>query len=557
MPKISFLDEALINKIAAGEVIERPSSVVKELVENSLDAHAKAITVAIEEGGRKQIIVTDNGEGMDEEDCKRCIGWHATSKLNTLQDLFSIATMGFRGEALTSVAAVADMIITSRQRNSIEATCVHVIKGHITQIEKIGAPPGTEMRVGQLFAYTPARKKYLKAASTEAAMVAEVMTRFALLHHHYHFQLFHNNKCILNVHPVEEWIERLAAIYGVDIAKTMLPVYFNSEQYLVSGFVGKPSSARADKRHQQAYVNNRWVKSKIINDAVGTAYGRLLFHDRYPVFVLHVQLPAKQVDVNVHPTKKEVRFSEEQLVHDAVITAVSQTLKAYDLTPAITISTHTEQRAAFVADTGMQTMLPPTTAMQEQLPFVIRGVVMNCFFIVENENGLLLVDQHAADERVNYEMLVEQYAAGGIEMQQLLEPVTLTVPPQDVLLLELQTETLKKFGFCIEPFGGDTIIVRSSPVILGRQQTKELLLDLVSELSPGDVSRVNDVKDNIIARMACRKSVKKGDKVEVAEMYAILKKLLRTKTPYTCPHGRPTIITLSEEELERKFKRCG
>ncbi len=556
MPKIALLADALISKIAAGEVIERPSSVVKELVENSLDAHAKSISIMIEDGGKKEIVVRDDGDGMDEEDCKRCIGRHATSKLHALQDLFLITTMGFRGEALASIASIADMSITSRQHSVPEATCVHVTHGSITKTEKTGAPSGTEICVSSLFAHTPARKKYLKAAGTEAAMVAEVMTRFALLYHQHHFQLYHNKNCILNVHPVKEWIERIAAIYGVDIAKELLPIFHKSELYTVRGFIAKPSFARADRRHQQVYVNGRWIKSRLVNDAVEDAFGRLLFHDRYPVFIIHVEFPPRLVDVNVHPAKKEVRFAEEQQVHDAVFMAVSDTLKAYDLTPATTINIHDEKKAPFIADTSAQTVLPAMHMLEESLPFVIKGVVRDCFFIAEDKHGLMLVDQHAADERVNYELLTEQYAAGGIVTQQLLEPVTIMLPPQDVLLLEQQAEVLKKFGFHIELFGADAIIVRSSPVILGRQQAKELLLDLVTELSHVDISRIDNVKDNIIARMACRKSVKKGDKVEMSEMYAIMRRLMKTKTPYTCPHGRPTIITLSEEELERKFKRC-
>ena len=559
MPKIRLLEDALISKIAAGEVIERPASVVKELVENSLDANSKTISVSIEEGGCKKIAVADDGEGMDEEDCKRSIGRHATSKITEYNDLFNISTLGFRGEALASIAAISDLTITSRMRNSNEGTLVKIDRGVIINVSKTGAPPGTEICIERIFAHTPARRKYLKSPTAEAAMVAEVMTRFALLNYTKQFQLFHNQQCIINASQTNEWKERIAEIYGNNVAQGLLPIYYKNEQYTIEGFISKPELTRADKRYQQLYVNNRWVKNKIVSDAVQNAYGRLLFHDRYPTFVLHVQLPCKKLDVNVHPTKREIRFLDEQGIYDAVSVAVSTTLKAYDLTPSttITINPFPKQEVPFMPDKSVQSTLPKTREKIEEYPFAIKGSIHNCFWIIEDKDGLMLVDQHAADERSNYEKLVEQYSSGGIETQQMLEPVSVTLPAQDVLLLSQNINVLEKFGFFVEPFGNNTVIIRSSPVIMGRQQTQELLIDLITELSHVDISRIENFKDNILARMACRKSVMKGDVVETHEMYKIMKRLFATKEPYTCPHGRPTMIKLSTPELEKKFKRCG
>ncbi len=558
MPKIHFLDDALISKIAAGEVIERPASVVKELVENSLDAHAKTIIVSIEDGGKRNICVRDDGEGMDEDDCKNCIGRHATSKVQTYADLFSITTLGFRGEALASIAAIADVTLTSKQRSSSEATRISVSRGKITKMEKIGAPQGTEITVEHLFSQTPARKKYLKGATTEAAMIAEVMTRFALLHHTHHFQLFHNNQNILTAAPVKEWKERITELFGHDMTARLLPLYHKTEAYMILGFVSKPELARIDKRYQYLYVNGRWVKSRVISDTVYDSYGRLLFHGRYPCFFLQINLSPKLLDVNVHPTKKEVRFLDEQELSNTLREAIGVTLRAYDLTPETTVAVQPIQKteARYVADTTFQSFLP-VQQQEETPPFVVKGVVHNCFFLLEDQQGMMLVDQHAADERVQYEQLVEQYASSGIVSQQLLEPMTLTLPAQEILLFTEKIPLLEKFGFLLEPFGAQTLLLRASPVILGRQQAQDFLRDIVTELTEVDISRIEEKKDAILARMACRKAVKKGDTVEISEMYRIMKKLLKTKTPYTCPHGRPTMITLSTQELERKFKRCG
>ena len=557
MPKIQFLDDALISKIAAGEVIERPASVVKELVENSLDAHAKTIIVSLEDGGKRKISVVDDGEGMDEEDCRKCIGRHATSKVRAYADLFAITTLGFRGEALASIAAVADMTLTSRQRSSSEATRVSVSRGQIITMEKTGAPSGTEIIVDSLFSHTPARKKYLKTATTEAAMAAEIITRFALLHHTHQFQLFHNKQCIINLHPVQEWKERITELFGHDFAVRLLPVYHKTDEYTIQGFISKPELARTDKRYQYLYVNKRWIKNKVISDTVHDAYGRLLFHGRYPCFFLLIDLSPKLLDVNVHPTKKEVRFLDELGMSNALRETMAMTLHAYDLTPETSVAIPPPKTtASYIADTSVQSFLPAPT-QEEPPPFVIKGVVHNCFFLLEDQQGMMLVDQHAADERVHYEQLVEQYASGDIASQHLLEPMTLTLPAQDILLFTENIDLLEKFGFHLEPFGANTLLLRATPVIMGKQQTQNLLRDIVTELAEVDVSRIDEKKDAILAQMACRKSVKKGDTVETREMYRIMKKLLGTKTPYTCPHGRPTMINLTLHELERKFKRCG
>lgn len=558
MPKIKFLDDALISKIAAGEVIERPASVVKELVENSLDAHARTIIVSIIDGGKTKIIVTDDGEGMDEEDCKNCIGRHATSKVRTYADLFAITTLGFRGEALASMAAIADMTLTSRQRSSPEATRVSISRGRLTTVEKIGAPYGTEISMDNIFSYTPARKKYLKAATAEAAMIAETVTRFALLHYTHHFQLFHNKQCVINLHPSQEWKERITELFGYDLAARLLPLYHKTENYTLQGFVSKPELARIDKRYQYLYVNKRWIKNKVISDTVHDAYGRLLFHGRHPVFFLQIDLSPKLLDVNVHPTKKEIRFLDEQGICSALREAIAVTLRAYDLIPETTVAVQPVPKttANYFADTAVQTFLP-TPAKEETLSFVIKGVVHNCFFLLEDEHGMMLVDQHAADERVQYEQLVEQYVSGGIASQHLIEPMTLTLPAQEFLLFTEKIPLLEKFGFLLEPFGANTLLMRATPVVLGKQQTQDLLRDIVTEFAEVNVSRIDEKKDAILAQMACKKAVKKGDTVEIREMYIIMKKLLKTKTPYTCPHGRPTMINLTVHELERKFKRCG
>jgi len=572
MGKIKLLDDELINKIAAGEVVEKPASVVKELIENSVDSGANIITVELNEGGKSLIKVTDNGSGMEREDAENSILRHATSKISKTDDLFNIKSLGFRGEALASIAAVSNLKLITKTKESIEGTKVLVSGSKIIKVESIGAPNGTTVEVSDLFFNTPARKKYLKNMKTELNSVIDIVTRYALLHPEISFKLIHDSNAIVNSPASEDVLGTILNIYGKDLAKSMVSIENVSEDISVKGFISKPEFSRADKDWISVFVNGRYIKSKIISDAIIDSYHTLLHSNRYPAAIIIIELEPIKVDVNVHPQKTEIKFSSEQKVYETVLDSCKKALSDVSLIPEI--SPNDKQSVLVTAKTipkpkvaekiyeskPLQTALISVTetveAETEKLPkMTILGLIHNCYIAAEDKDGFLLCDMHAAEERIRYERLMKQYENKGIEVQELLSPMQIELSSIDSNVVGSNLKLLDKFGFRLEDFGNNSFILRTVPMIIKKQLNKDLILDIIAELKQNRFKTINEIKESIIARMACRGSVKQGERIEVSQMYKILKELHTCENPYTCPHGRPTIIKFTKSYLEKKFKR--
>ena len=598
---INRLDNNLINQIAAGEVIERPASVVKELLENSLDAHSTKITVEIKESGFTLIKITDNGNGMGKEDAKLCIERHATSKIKNADDLFKINTLGFRGEALASIASVSNLTLTTKQKEAREAYQISVEAGRIYNEKELGHPDGTKIEIKDLFFNVPARKKFLKNLRIEFQHIVDVVSRYALIHPHVFFKLVHNSKDIFVAPTTSDWQGSIMNIYGKDIAKQLLPVNFSDGDYEIMGFVSKPELTRADKGHQSIYVNKRYIKNPIISSAIYGAYGTLLFNHRHPIVILNINVNPALIDVNVHPTKREIRIDKEEEMKEAVLFAVKEALdkdilipKDTDVQKRIFIDDIKFDRARFKkkeyrVEPSTQGELPefakeeintsqenPSTddskirpdftnyqsayirkqeELSKEIPkeeLRILGQVHNCYIVAEDHDGILLIDQHAAEERVNYEKFMDMYSGKKLDTQNLLDPIHFELNPKDAIFLENNITKFKNIGFDLDNFGHNSFILRTLPIMLGKLQNKQAILDLID-----DIKSLRTVEEESIIQKACKASIKQGDQLTHSQMKQLVEKLKQAKVPYTCPHGRPTMIQMTKHELERKFKRTG
>lgn len=600
MPKIEILTEELINKIAAGEVIERPASVVKELIENSLDAKATKITIELQDSGKKLIKVTDNGEGMDENDAKQSILRHATSKIKTTEDLFSIQTLGFRGEALASIAAVSQLSIITKQQDKLEGFNLVVENNKVISSGILAAETGTTIEVRNLFFNTPARQKFMKTDAVELRHLVDVVTRYALINEKVHFHLIHENHTLLQSPTTDNMLNNIAAIYGLNIAKDLIEINYSIVGIKVSGYISKPYHVRNDKNHQSIFVNGRWVKNEEVSKAIYDAYHSLLFVNKHPVAILFLELDSNRIDVNVHPNKLTIKFEQNEEVYIAVTKAIKETLQKNNLVPVVDVDTEqqlafggqvkygfeetkqtvlevekdeeTESREGLVdkesraatstSETNQpsltaeskETVIPQAEIYSKMPPIKLLGQIHKTFFVGEIEGGVVFIDQHAAHERVLYEEFMQQFMSEDVKVQTLLQGDLIEFSPTDCLLIEDNLKEFNKFGFTLEHFGENAFLIKTIPSVFGRTQPKELLHDLLSRLKEGK-DKLSDIKEEIITRMACRAAVMGGEELTNERMQKILEELGRTELPYTCPHGRPTIIKTEAEELEKKFKR--
>ena len=589
MSKIVLLPEDLINKIAAGEVIERPASVIKELIENSLDARATKITVELEESGKKRIKITDNGEGMSPEDAEKSILRHATSKIRSAEDLFSIKTLGFRGEALASIAAVSKLSIITKQKETLEGFALGIEAGTIVDKKITAAEQGTTIDAHDIFFNTPARKKFLKTDAVELKHCLDVVTHYALANPSVTFKCLHNNYLLLHSPALNDARSTIASIYGVQTAKELLEVNYQDKKVKITGFISKPYHVRNDKNQQVLFVNGRWIKNTDITNAVYEGYHSALFVNKHPVLVLHLQLDPETIDVNVHPQKQEIKIEQKEEVAKAVSLAVREALQSNKLMP--TVDVNAEQQVTFgtplprkevktavkypfepsaqtvfaVEETSAVYAEPETAAVvaeqylrkelvPEKLPSMkLFGQVHKTYFLAETEGGLFYIDQHAAHERVMYESLLNQFLHGKVEVQQLLQGEVLEVSAAEKILLEEKQQELKLLGFELEYFGGNAFVVKTIPLVYGKVKVKELLHDLLSMLE--NKKSILEKKEEILTRMACRAAVMAGDMVTIPQMEKILAQLSKTELPFTCPHGRPTLMKVTIDELEKKFRR--
>lgn len=577
---IKVLAEKVASQIAAGEVVERPASVVKELLENALDAGATSITIRVEQAGKRLIEVSDNGCGVPTEEMKLAVARHATSKLSSAEDLFHIRSLGFRGEALASIGSVSRMVLLSRTYESDLGGRLTVEAGQVGALEQAGLPVGTVVRVEDLFFNLPARLKFLKTDQTERNQISALVTRYALAYPAVRITLEQDGKTLLQTNGNGDRREVLAQLYGIDIARQMLEVSLEEDNASVTGFISPISLTRSNRREITFFINGRWVQDTALSSALLQAYHTLLMVGRYPLSALLIWLPPEDVDVNVHPAKAEVRFRQPNQVFSLVQRAVRRALLAYSpvpqvsssywrplpgvqhiIDPAWEMSVETRQELSNT-EVSMEAGEPSEAAEQAALPsgkiplLRLVGQVGAAYLVAEGPDGLYLIDQHAAHERVLFERFIRQKPAS-IASQQLLEPRTVQLPPSAAHLLEKQLDLLKSLGIDIEEFGPNTFRVRAIPAIFGGSDPAAAVMAVVEEFEEDETPLKNEEESRIIARICKRVAVKAGKILSSEEQTALLRDLESCQSPRTCPHGRPTMIHLSVDLLERQFGRRG
>ena len=578
---IRLLPDHVASQIAAGEVIERPSSVVKELVENALDAGSRAITIEVQGAGKRLISVLDDGTGIPAEELALAVSRHATSKLARAEDLFSIRTLGFRGEALASIGSVSRMTVESRTAAENAGSRMVVEGGSLGKQDQIGVPQGTRIVVEDLFYNVPARLKFLKTDNTERRHIESLVTRYALAYPDIRWQLVVDGKPSLNTSGNGDRREVLSALYGVDIARQMLAVDFKEQDYKVHGFISPVSLTRANRREITIFVNGRWVRDTAVTAAVLRAYHTLLMVGRYPIVTLFLEMPPEAVDVNVHPAKAEVRFREGDLVFTRVQRAVRRALLAYSPVPELrprqfwgNAPTQSEGEDGSTVQMAAEIPFPDSfgnppampahvlihtgTLDQDKLPLLrLVGQVAATYLIAEGPDGLYLIDQHAAHERVLFEQLMAQQSQEKVPAQTLLEPVNVVLPPEKARLLEDQLDTLQHLGFEVESFGPNTFTVRAIPALIVGGDPEVALNVVVEDFEDDETPLASANEAKLTARICKRMAVKGGQILSVEEQQALLRGLEACQSPRTCPHGRPTMIHLSADLLERQFGRRG
>jgi DNA mismatch repair protein MutL len=585
---IRLLAPEVASQIAAGEVIERPASVVKELIENALDSGARQISVSIEGAGRGLVEVGDDGGGIPAAELALAVERHATSKLSSAADLFQIRTLGFRGEALASIGSVARLAITSRLASQDGGARIQVSGGQAGAVQPAGAPVGTLVRVEDLFYNVPARLKFLKSDAAERRQIDALVTRYALAYPEVRFQLRQEGRPALQTSGDGNRRAILAALYGVDAAKAMLEVIAADERLAFSGFISPPSLTRSHRREVLFFVNRRPVQDPALSAALVQAYHTLLMVGRYPLAALFLEMPPDDVDVNVHPTKAEVRFRDPPRLFNAVQRAARRALLAHTPAPGLELSERGRDSPlqppgrAWQIDwtlAGEDTPQPPVIAAMQpsssgeaspQPPFaaglpppsILRlvGQVASAYLVAEGPDGLYLIDQHAAHERVLFEKMMAQRTAhpdAPLPAQSLLQAAAVSLPPAAARLLEGQFAALSRLGFQVEVFGPGTFLVRSVPALLAGLEPAAALQVLVEDFEEDETPLQAQVEERIIARVCKRAAVKAGRTLPPEEQRALLDDLLRCASPRTCPHGRPTMIHLSVDVLERQFGRRG
>lgn len=584
---IRILPADVAAKIAAGEVVERPASVVKELLENSIDAGATEIKIKVQKGGKRLIQVADNGCGIPADEVELAFARHATSKISGVDDLVRIRTLGFRGEALASIAAVAQVTVLTRAAGETMGTLIRLADSRLVHREGRGAPAGTVVTVENLFATIPARRKFLRTDATERRHIDALVTRYAMAYPDRRFTLIHNDRLTFQTVGSDHLHDVLVKVYGLDVARQMIKVVslpVNQDELqttgiAVQGYVGMPSLHRASRDQITFFVNGRWVQDRMLTHALQQAYHTLLPVGRSPVAVIRIDLDPASVDVNVHPAKSEVKFHEPNAVFRTVQRTVRQAL--VDQAPIPQASRWAspgqgeqwERRQALVgAGVETETQLPlavqrvastdkeSTPAFEPPRPLPplrVLGQVAQMYIIAEGPEGLYLLDQHAAHERVLYEQMLAQQAAVEEVSQTLLEPLTLELPLELMSVMETHRDLLVKLGFQIEPFGGQTFLVRAVPALLAHSETdlRQVMVNVLEETLAGRQPLEWEKEERIIASICKQAAIKAGQTLSYQEMCELVRQLEATTMPRTCPHGRPTMIHLSRSQLEREFGR--
>lgn len=577
---IKILSDKLASQIAAGEVIERPASVVKELVENAIDAGATQIDLEIMDAGKKLIQVSDNGQGIPADEIDLAVQRHATSKLRKAEDLFDIRTLGFRGEALASIGSVAKLSLISKHHQAELGAKISVDGGKSEGMKAKSAPIGTIVRVEDLFFNVPARLKFLKSDLTENRQITGLITRYALAYPHIRWQLIQDGRVYLQTTGSGDRQEILQSLFGVNDAKRLLPIHFEDSDFQVEGFISELSLTRSNRRDITLFINGRWVQDSSLTAAVIRAYHTMLMVGRFPVVVLFIQMPPEMVDVNVHPSKAEVRFKNSDAVFSAVQRAIRRGLLAYSPVPDLNTAVLWGQPLKDDSTTqAMQSEVPwqsdsrtlektPESGYTEQslqkplsneyLPVLrLVGQVAATYLIAEGPDGLYLIDQHAAHERVLFEQMMAQARSGIVPSQTLLESEVIELSPEKAGLLEQRLDVLKNLGFDIETFGPNTFSLRAIPAILAGGDPTQAVHAVVNAFEEDETPLAAEIESLVAARVCKRMAIKAGQILSPEEQKNLLLNLETCQVPRTCPHGRPTMIHLSAMMLERQFGRTG
>ena len=603
MQKIKQLDDILANKIAAGEVIERPANVVKELVENSIDANSNKIDVIIEEGGLNLIQVIDNGEGMVKEDALLCFSRHATSKIKDDQDLFCIQTLGFRGEAIPSIASISNFEL--KTSTGEKGTTVIYQYGKFISCDESDCKKGTDIKVKKLFQNVPARLKYIRSINAEFANIQTYLERLSLSHPDISFTLINNGKIVYKTNGNGNLLEVISNIYGLNVAKNMIPVNFEDDEFTVSGFISKIDINRASKNHIVTMVNSRVVKNKITTDSINNAYRRYLVDKRFPIAIVNIEIDPFLVDVNVHPSKLEVRFSKEYKLKDLVYQGISDTLSKVNLTysPPVTNSrpkfvpdlqqmdfefkydeqsndekienenildkrvyqeTILEFTIVTINESKKEYIVPDKQIVESKIEpkpkimkkkLLVKGQIHGSYIICEDDTGMYIVDQHAGQERINYEYYLEKYANLDLSMRDLLVPITLEYPMSEFLIIEERKQMLAKLGINLEIFGDNGYVIKQLPMWMQNIDEHVFIEDMVTQLLHDNKVDVIKLQEHAIATLSCKASLKANTHLSQEGMQNLIDNLMCCDNPYVCPHGRPTIIYYSTYEIEKLFKR--
>lgn len=643
MAKIQLLDQKTIDNIAAGEVIERPASVVKELVENAVDAKANAVTVEIKDGGMTLIRVTDNGIGIPKDQVKTAFLCHATSKIRSVEDLLSVSSLGFRGEALSSISAVAQVELVTKTAESFSGVSYKIYGGEEEAFDDIGAPDGTTFLVKNLFYNTPARRKFLKSATTEAGYVEQMMVHIALSHPEISFKFIHNNKNKIYTSGNGKVKDIIYHIYGRDVAGALIPLEAQNEDVKVTGFVAKPYVSRGNRNYESYFINGRYIKSSIIYKAIEEGYRTFTMKHRYPFVCLDFKIDQELLDVNVHPTKMEIRFRNGREIYELVVDAVRAALLQKDLVQDVLRETpkkkelpktkevkkpepfevnrrkeevqkvdqqgqgvqqqvekqrqavqqqiekpsHPVKKTLTASESSKNTKKPtyaglnyntqkkefpqyktdelssnqmtlredPVFSVQARPDRKILGQLFKTYWLIEYEDQLFIMDQHAAHEKVNYERLMKNFKEKEIYSQRLEPPMVVTVSMTEAEALTRYKDAFAGLGFTIESFGGNEYCIREVPANLYGIGERDLFMELLDAVSQENGTLDTEVIASKIATMACKMSIKGNQRVSLMEVEHLLDELMKLENPYQCPHGRPTIIKMSKYEIDKKFKR--
>ncbi|MCA1059040.1 DNA mismatch repair endonuclease MutL [Rossellomorea aquimaris] len=623
MVKIFQLDDSLSNKIAAGEVVERPASVVKELLENSIDAGGDVIEIHIEEAGLQSIRIIDNGDGIEEEDVRTAFKRHATSKIKDENDLFRIRTLGFRGEALPSIASVSHFTLKTSTGDG-PGTIIELEGGEVNAFENTSSRKGTDITVSQLFFNTPARLKYMKTIHTELGNITDVVNRIALAHPAVSIKLLHNGKSLLHTSGNGDVLQVLAAIYGVGIAKKMVPIEMESLDFNVKGYVSLPEVTRASRNYISTMINGRFIKNYALAKAIGEGYHTLLPIGRHPIVLLNIEMDPILVDVNVHPSKMEVRISKESELNELVTEGIKKVFKGKELIPAGSISPKAmipKSEQTFMnldhsskptevkvgsQETVRERLTPkeesvnlyePTPSfdtgrdseasglndaqvrersdnlegiLQEEKtiediedvhalprvpPLYLVGQMHGTYIFAQNERGLYIIDQHAAQERIKYEFYKEKVGEVAKELQELLVPLTLEFSTDEYIKINEHRSLLEEVGVFLEDFGHNSFIVRAHPQWFPKGEEQQTIEDMIEQIIKMNKVDIKKLREEAAIMMSCKGSIKANHYLRHEDMQALLDELRKTSDPFTCPHGRPIIIHYSTYEMEKMFKR--